>query len=178
MGLFKRKRTVTQVPAVTPDAPSPIEDGQGKYDMALTEARRSFDEQATQLGRVRGAMTSLLASAGIAFSVLVIAPGHLASPYQGPLLVTAAITFALLAIGVVIGALPIKITPGVRPTDLITWADEGDSVESSTRGLAYHYNEAYTANKKKIDRLAYIHMVCLTLFALTIVILTVRLMGA
>lgn len=177
MRLFKRAKASTVEPATEQAAP-PSNHRDGKYDLALSEARRSFDEQATQLARVRTAMASLLASGGIAFSVLVIAPGQIVGPHERPLLVAAAATFGLLAVGVVIGSLPIKITPGVRATDLITWADEGDTAETSTRNLAYHYNEAYAANKQKIDRLAYLHMVCLALFGATIVTLTVRLMGA
>lgn len=160
-----------------PDTPT-VESGPGKYDLALLEARRGFDEQAAQAGRGRAAMSGLLASAGIAFSVLVVAPGQIVGPHERPLLVAAAIAFALLATGVVVGTLPIKVTPGVRATDLITWADEGDRPETSARTLAYYYNEAYTANRKKIDRLAFIHMGCLALFAVTIVILIIRLMGA
>jgi hypothetical protein len=149
-----------------------------KYDLALAEARRSFDEQATQLTRVRTALASLLAFGGIAFSVLVIAPGQIVGPHERLLLIAAAAAFGLLAIGAVVGSLPIKITPGVRATDLITWADDGDTREESSRNLAYYYNEAYAANKQKIDRFAYIHMVCLGLFGATILILTVRMMGA
>lgn len=178
MGTLKQREPAELMPDATPPDTPTVEGGHGKYDLALQEARRSFDEQAAQVGRGRAAMSGLLASGGIAFSVLVVAPGQIVGPHERPLLVAAAIAFALLAIGVVLGTLPIRITPGVRATDLITWADEADPPETSTRTLAYYYNEAYTANKKKIDRLAFIHMACLALLAATIVILTVRLMGA
>lgn len=177
MGLFTRTKAAALAPGAVPAAP-PNSQYDRKYDLALAEARRSFDEQATQLGRVRSAMTGLLASGGIAFSVLVIAPGQIAGPHARPLLLAAAVTFGLLAIGVVAGTAPVKITPGVRAIDLIRWADEGDTTETSTRNLAHHYDDAYAANKKKIDRLVYIHMACLALFGATILILTVRLMGA
>lgn len=178
MGPLERREPAALESDATQPETLTVEGGHGKYDLALLEARRSFDEQAAQVGRGRAAMSGLLASGGIAFSVLVVAPGQIVGPHEQSLLVAAAVAFALLAIGVVVGTVPIKVTPGVRATDLITWADEGDRPETSTRTLAYYYNEAYTANKKKIDRLAFIHMACLALFAATIVILTVRLMGA
>lgn len=177
MGLPRRTKTSPVSPTTAP-TPLPSNHGDHRYDLALTEARRSFDEQATQPARVRTAVGNLLAAGGIAFSVLVIAPGQIVGSLERPLLIAAAATFGLLAICAIIASLPIKLTPGVRATDLITWADEGDTAETATRNLAYHYNGAYASNKQKIDRLAYIHMACLALFGATIVILTVRLIGA
>jgi len=148
-----------------------------RYDLALIEARRGFDEQATQMTRVRTTMTGLLASGGVTFSVLVIATGQSTGANQHGLLIAAAVAFGILAICVVVGAWPRKVTPGVRPVDLIVWADEGDLPDTAARNLALHYEGAYEANKKQLDRLTHLHMVCLLMFALTIVILTTRLIG-
>lgn len=148
-----------------------------RYDLALTEARRGFDEQATQMTRVRTTMTGLLASGGVTFSVLVIATGQSNGANQHELLIAAAVAFGILAICVVVGGWPRKVTPGVRPHDLIAWADEGDPPDTAARSLAHYYEEAYKTNKKQLDRLTHLHMVCLSMFALTIVILTARLIG-
>jgi len=42
----------------------------GRYLIAMDEARRGFDEQAQQIGRIRSTMGSLLGYSGVAVSVV------------------------------------------------------------------------------------------------------------
>ena len=151
---------------------------QRRFDLALTEARRGFDEQASQFTKMRTTVGGLLGYGGVASSVLVVAPGAAPGPNARLLLYVAASTFSLLAIIAVYVLLPVKVIPGADVQKLVGWADAGDDPDAMSRDLALHYETAYQTNKKALDRRTAATTLALATFAATVIVLVIRLTGA
>jgi len=150
----------------------------GQYAIALVEARRTFDEQAGQFSRARSAMGSLLGYGGVCFSVLVVAPGQLAGPNQRALLITASFTFVALCLFVAAGLWPRKVEAGASPKKLIGWIDVDEATpDEATRNLAEHLDNAYERNAEVLRVTTRLNMASIACFSLTIILLTLRLIG-
>lgn len=150
----------------------------GRYSFALDEARRTFDDQASQFGKARSAMGALLGHGGVSFSVLVIAPGQLTSANQKALLVAAGISFVTLCLVAAIGMWPRNVVPGASPSKLVDWVDRDDaSAGEIARNLALHLDHGYASNAAKLKVTTRCNMACVTFFSLTIILLMIRLVG-
>lgn len=147
------------------------------FELALVEARRGFDEQASQFTKVRATAGNLMGYGGVASSVLVVAPGPNPGPNAALLLSWAAGAFCLLAVATVYVLWPATVIPGVDVRELVTWADAGDEAGSISRDLALHYESAYQTNRKELRRRTTATMCALVLFSTTIVLLAIRLTG-
>lgn len=159
--------------------PSASEQAPGRYAIALEEARRTFDEQAGQFAKARFAMGSLLGYGGVSFSVLVIAPGQLIGPYQHALLIASGIVFVALCLVVAVGMWPRKIEAGASPTKLVSWVDDEKATNDEiTRNLATHLDDAYARNAEVLKIATGCNMAAIVCFSLTIILLTLRLIGA
>lgn len=150
---------------------------EGRFDLALIEARRGFDEQFAQLGKLRTNVGGFLGYGGVAFSALIIAPGQAKGPTAPILLGCAVGTFVLMALAAAWVFSPATLIPGVNVPDVVTWADSGMPTATMTRDLALHYESAYQANKKQLVRRTHVSMAALGLFSITIILLGIRLTG-
>ena len=149
----------------------------GRYSAALVEARRGFDAQAEQLGKIRATAGGLLGYGGVAFSVLVVTPGTLIGPNEQTVLVVSVVLFGLLSLVAVWAMWPVKLIPGTNSTHVVGWADAGDDPDKVDRELALHYESAYEANSGKLASRNRALMSSLVLFTTTIILLVVRLLG-
>lgn len=147
------------------------------YAVALDEARRGFDSQAAQFGRVRASVGALLGYGGVAFSVLVVASGESASLLGRWLLIGAAGCFALLAMVAVWAMWPARVIPGPDPTQVVAWIDGGFEADQVDRDLALHYDNAYARNAKVLRSRNVGAIAALLLFAVMILLLVARLIG-
>lgn len=148
-----------------------------RFALALEEARRGFDEQSGQFAKTRSTVGGLVAYGGVASSVLVVAPASTMGEHATSLLYAAASLFCLLAVVATYVLWPAKIVPGPDVRQLVVWADEGDTSTEMMRNLALHYDTVYQTNKTIVRRRNTAAMVALILFALTVLILAIRLTG-
>jgi hypothetical protein len=158
--------------------PTPAE--KGRYLIAVDEARRGFDEQAEQLGRIRSMMGSLLGYSGVAVSVVGALYGGIAAPSD---LSEAAVRVAVAAFianaFVVAAALwTVKFVPGIKARELVSWADGGASADAIARDVALRTEEALERNRGYMKPLAVLQPCSVVLFGITVVALAVRLIGA
>ncbi|HBX80739.1 MAG TPA: hypothetical protein DEG88_15315 [Propionibacteriaceae bacterium] len=149
----------------------------GAFDLALTEARRGFDDLASQFSKLRATAGSLLGFTGVAFSILVGAPGKPLGPWAELLLGLAAATSSGVVLAAALVLKPVKIIPGPDVDQLVRWADQGDTRDAMARNLALTYERAYRDNRRKLVIVTRIHMGALAAFAITVLLLVLRMTG-
>lgn len=163
--------------ALSPEADGAGPSHAGRYGAALAEARRGFDEQADQFGRIRTAAGSFLGYGGVAFSVLVASGTPVGS--SGPcLLLAAVVLFSVLAGVAAWLMLPVKRVPGVDAARVVGWADDGETPDGIDRDLALHLAKAYEDSTPKLSVRNRALVACTVLFAVTVILLVARLIGA
>ncbi|NYI81197.1 hypothetical protein [Nocardioides panzhihuensis] len=124
-----------------------------RYQLALEEARRSYDAQLAQLENLRSRGTWTVAAGALALSVIgVDTKGAGCWSYAWSIL--AFLCFATVVIGTVVIAWPQKVWAGQKPHLLVQWVELDDaSTDDQIRDLALHLEQQSEANAKVIDRL-------------------------
>ncbi|MFJ9390258.1 hypothetical protein ACIRON_15640 [Nocardioides sp. NPDC101246] len=149
----------------------------GKYALALEEARRGLDRQATDFANLRTRTTSLLGIGGTLVSVL----GGLAIRSGGELRCTtyaAILSFVALALLSVWVLAPRKVTFTHDPKAIITAIDVPDAEEDdAVAHLAEQMGTQYDDNKKVLDRLAQLYTIAASVFVIEVFTLLLDLRG-
>lgn len=149
----------------------------GKYVLALDEARRGLDRQATDLANLRTRTTSLLGIGGTLVSVL----GGLAIREGGDLRCTtyaAILSFVGLALLSVWVLAPRKVTFTHDPQAIVDAIDVPDAdADDAVAHLATQMGTQYDENKKVLDRLAQLYTAAASIFVIEVVTLLLDLRG-
>lgn len=150
---------------------------EGRYDLALQEARRGFDEQAAHLSQMRGRVPALAGFGSVTFSVLV-AVGSAAESQIGTVLLSGATAAFVAMILCCIGVLwPRKVVPSALPHVLVEWAETpAVTADEMTKQLASRIGTAYNTNKPQLEQVTRLFMVALGSFATAVLLLSLRLL--
>lgn len=147
-----------------------------RYELALHEARRAVDRQASDVQSLRERTTSLVGIGALAAAFI----GGLAIRDDARLSVwtyLAAAAFGLLIAIAVYTQWPRRLTFTHYADQLVTWADEGDAVADMERDLALHMNRHHAANARRLDWLIRAYVAALVLLVFELVFLIVDLRG-
>ena len=147
-----------------------------RYELALDEARRALDKQASDLMSLRERSSGLVGIGGLAAAFL----GGLAIRNEEPLsawTVAGAASFATLLVIAVVALWPRQFVFTQHADQLVTWADEGDDPADMDRNLALHMTNHFDANATRLDRLTRLYTAGLVILVLEISFLFVDLRG-
>ena len=121
----------------------------GRYGLALTEARRDLAQQLADISKVRDYAVSLLGLGGLAATFLGVLAISMDTPI-GAWTWAAVAMFALLAVTCVVILWPKKLHVASDPATLVEWVEnEHASPDQMERDLALSLGARYEANRGK-----------------------------
>ncbi|MGH3482287.1 MAG: hypothetical protein ACRDPQ_03545 [Nocardioidaceae bacterium] len=157
-----------------PDDSDPYE---GRYSLALEEARRSLAQQSDELASIRGRAISL-ASIGSLSAAFV---GGLAARDDAP--VTGWTGVAIVAYVLLLGVSATILAPwrlfvfAQRANVIDAWASNGHQVSQMERSVAFYMDRQYSRNSKRLDIFAALYLVGLAFLFVEILFLLLDLRG-
>lgn len=154
-----------------------IERDDGRYQLALDEARRAMEQQRADLSGLRDRAGTLLGFAGLASAFL----GGLAirdGAKLGHWTWVAVAAFVLIALGVLFVMWPRKFTLSLGSPKLVGWVeDDGAELNKMRRDVALWLDDHHTENQKKLDRMYAAYTSAILLLMIEIVALLLDLKG-
>lgn len=154
-----------------------IEREDGRFQLALDEARRAMEQQRSDLSGLRDRAGTLLGFAGLASAFL----GGLAirdGAQVGGWTWIAVVTFVFIALAVLVVLWPRKLTLSLASPKLVGWIEnDGADLNKMRRDAALWLDDHYAANQRKLDRMYAAYTTAIVLLVIEIVALLLDLKG-
>lgn len=146
------------------------------YQLALKESRTAFDDLMQQPEKIRRNVGVLLGFAAV--SVTIFGAGPDGSAFVSGCRIGVIITVLGLVVCTAAVLAPKKLVPSMKADKIVSWADEGDTLERAVKSLALGTDENYSTNKKLINKMFKWQIRAVICFGLTAVLLAAQALGS
>lgn len=155
--------------------PGEVPDRLEVYRLAHAESRAAFDDLMQQPEKIRRNVGGLLGFAAVSVTLFSVTPS------AGVLVAACRVGVIITVLGLVVCtaavAAPKKLVPSMSGEKIMSWADEGESVEVAVKSLVLGTEENYSKNAKLIKKMFKWQIAATICFGLTAVLLAVRSLG-
>ena len=145
------------------------------YQLALAESRSGFDDLMQQPEKIRRNVGALLGFAAVSVTIFGATP-------RGNTFVSGCrvgVIIAVLGLVVCTAAVlaPRKLVPSMKADKIVSWGDEGSTLERAVKSLALGTDENYSTNKKLINNMFKWQIRAVICFGLTAALLAAQALG-